>query len=78
MSNIWYENNKIPANIENNIEIEIEDCVGKIGKWITVKDGYTDKHKIITFNWRLIKKWRFINDEQDVIDYLIEEDEKHN
>ena len=50
MSNIWYENNKIPANIKNNIEIEIEDCVGKIGKWITVKDGYTDKHKIITFN----------------------------
>ena len=38
----------------------------------------TDKHKIITFNWKLIKKWRFINDEQDVIDYLIEEDEKHN
>lgn len=30
MSDIWYENNKIPANIENNIEIEIEDCVGKI------------------------------------------------
>lgn len=68
MSDIWHENNEIPKNAENGIKIEVEDITGKIGNFITTKNGFT-KNKIISIGWLLVKKWRFLDDEEDVIQF---------